>query len=158
MIFLFHWTIKQQLRERLRNKGKQRREKMSANKGTDDMWTTSVQQMKDAILGDNNMRSFFEEFEPKEGEGFAWTQDPQYKRYAAILDDKTGRIHSGSSFAVCLRSVLYEIETERAVNQGDIKVVQGEPVSEGGSSVSSVSGDSEGAEEIQVVTPIESNQ
>lgn len=125
---------------------------MSAKKGTEDMWTKSVRQMKEAILGDNNVRSFFEEFEPKEGEGFAWTQDPTYKRYAAILDDKTGRIHSGSSFATCLRSVLYEIETERAVNQGELVVVQGEPVSGEDSSISSVSGD-EDAEEIQVVTP-----
>ena len=125
---------------------------MSAKNGTEDMWTKSVREMKEAILGDNNMRSFFEEFEPKEGEGFAWTQDPTYKRYAAILDDKTGRIHSGSSFAMCLRSVLYEIETERAVNQGELVVVQGEPVSGEDSSISSVSGD-EDAEEIQVVTP-----
>ena len=97
---------------------------------SNDMWTKHVQEMKEAILSDNNMKSFFEEFEPKEDEGFCWTQDPQYKRFASILDSKTGRIHSGASFATCLRCALFIIEEQRV--QGDLEeiVVIGEHVSE----------------------------
>ena len=124
---------------------------------SDAMWTRSVQQMKDAILEDNNMNAFFRKFEPAEDTGYAWTEDPEYKRYTATLDDKTGRIHSGSSFAMCVRCAVEQI---RADDKGIFApapspspspvVVQGAPISEGDES-----GGSEGSEEIQVVTPIE---
>ena len=106
------------------------------------MWKKHVQEMKEAILSDNNIKSFFEVFEPKEDEGFCWTQDPQYKRFASILDSKTGRIHSGASFAICLRCALFIIKEQRDQrdqmvqgDQGDqrdqeVIVVIGEHVSE----------------------------
>ena len=106
---------------------------------SNDMWKKHVQEMKEAILSDNNIKSFFEEFEPKEDEGFCWTQDPQYKRFASILDSKTGRIHSGTSFAICLRCALFIIEEQGVQrfqeDQGDqrdqeVIVVIGEHVSE----------------------------
>jgi len=113
--------------------------------------------MKDAILGDNNMNAFFRKFEPAEETGYAWTMDPEYKRYTATLDDKTGRIHSGSSFAMCVRCAVEKIRADDkeifapapAPSPSPV-VVQGAPISEGDES-----GGSEGAEEIQVVTPIE---
>ena len=94
---------------------------------SDDMWKKHVREMKEAIISDNNIKSFFEKFEPKEDEGFCWTQDPQYKRFASILDSKTGRIHSGASFATCLRCALFIIEEQR--DQEEIVVI-GEPVAE----------------------------
>jgi hypothetical protein len=130
---------------------------------SDDMWTRSVQQMKAAILGDNNMNAFFRKFEPAEDTGYAWTMDPEYKRYTATLDDKTGRIHSGSSFAMCVRCAVEQIRADDKENfapapvpqpepepEPSPVVVQGAPLSEGDES-----GGSEGSEEIQVVTPIE---
>mgnify|MGYP001132351403 CR=1 FL=1 len=124
---------------------------------SDAMWTKSVQQMKEAILGDNNMNAFFRKFEPAEDEGYAWTMDPEYRRYTATLDDKTDRIHSGSSFAMCVRCAVEQI---RADDKGIFApapspspspvVVQGAPISEGDES-----GGSDGSEGIQVVTPIE---
>ena len=103
---------------------------------SNDMWKKHVREMKEAILSDNNIKSFFKEFEPKEDEGFCWTQDPQYKRFASILDSKTGRIHSGASFATCLRCALFIIEEQRVqrdqMDQRDQEeiVVIGEPVAE----------------------------
>ena len=79
---------------------------------SDDMWTRSVQQMKDAILEDNNMNSFFRKFDPAEDEGYAWTMDPEYRRYTATLDSKTDRIHSGSSFAMCVRCAVEKIRAD----------------------------------------------
>ena len=61
------------------------------------MWKKSVKDMVQAIKSDNNMRDFFMSFEPNESTGYAWTQNEQYKSYSDILDDKTGRVHSGSS-------------------------------------------------------------
>lgn len=76
---------------------------------SDKQWTNAVQKMKDALKSDNNILTFFENFEPREDEGYCWTRNPQYKRYADILDDKTGRVHSGASFSICLRCALSEL-------------------------------------------------
>lgn len=76
---------------------------------SDKQWSQAVQKMKDALRSDNNILSFFENFEPREDEGYCWTRNPQYKRFADILDDKTGRVHSGASFSICLRCALAEL-------------------------------------------------
>lgn len=81
----------------------------------EDMWTKHVQIMKEAILNNNNIRTFFETFEPDKDEGFCWTKNNQYKHYSNILDNKTGRVHSGASFAICLRCALFEIKNEKTV-------------------------------------------
>ena len=131
---------------------------------SDDMWTTSVQQMKDAILGDNNMNTFFRKFDPAEEEGYAWTVDPEYRRYTATLDDKTGRIHSGSSFAMCVRCAVEQIRADDKEIfgpgvPGAPVVVHGEPIYElSGIEEGTEEGKEEGTEEVQVVTPIEQNQ
>ena len=76
---------------------------------SDKQWIQAVQKMKDALQSDNNILSFFENFEPREDEGYCWTRNPQYMRLADILDDKTGRVHSGASFSICLRCALAEL-------------------------------------------------
>tara|TARA_B000000565_G_C23550502_1_gene287387 strand:- start:213 stop:536 length:324 start_codon:yes stop_codon:yes gene_type:complete len=76
---------------------------------SDKQWIQAVQKMKDALRSDNNILSFFENFEPREDEGYCWTRNPQYMRFADILDDKTGRVHSGASFSICLRCALAEL-------------------------------------------------
>jgi hypothetical protein len=79
------------------------------------MWKKSVKDMVQAIKSDNNMRDFFMSFEPNESTGYAWTQNEQYKSYSDILDDKTGRVHSGSSFACCVREAVDSIRSETIV-------------------------------------------
>lgn len=79
------------------------------------MWTNAVNNMIKAIKSDNNMCDFFVSFEPDESTGYAWTQNKQYKSYSDILDDKTGRVHSGSSFACCVREAVYIIRHETIV-------------------------------------------
>ena len=78
---------------------------------SDKQWADAVQKMKDALQSDNNILSFFKNFKPKENEGYCWTRDPQYMRFADILDYKTGRVHSGASFSICLRCALAELST-----------------------------------------------
>lgn len=74
---------------------------------SDTMWTNAVNKMIDAINSDNNIRDFLIQFEPDDNTGYAWTQDPQYKRYSLILDRKTNSTgHSGASFACCLREAI----------------------------------------------------
>tara|TARA_B100001094_G_C18044781_1_gene726833 strand:+ start:663 stop:974 length:312 start_codon:yes stop_codon:yes gene_type:complete len=74
---------------------------------SDTIWNNAVNQMIDAINSDNNIRDYLLQFEPDEQTGYAWSQDPQYKRYALILDQKTNSTgHSGASFACCLREAI----------------------------------------------------
>ena len=70
------------------------------------MWKKSVNDMVNAIQSDNNIKEFLLTFEPDESTGYAWTQNARYKAISDILDDKTGRIHSGASFACCMREAL----------------------------------------------------
>ena len=102
---------------------------------SDKQWADAVQKMKDALQSDNNVLSFFENFEPREDEGYCWTRDPQYKRFADILDDKTGRVHSGASFSICLRCALAELsepilatvvdESEESEESDEVVVLEG---------------------------------
>ena len=70
------------------------------------IWKKSVNDMVNAIQSDNNIRKFLLTFEPDESTGYAWTQDARYKVISNILDDKTGCVHSGASFACCMREAL----------------------------------------------------
>ena len=74
---------------------------------SDTMWNNAINQMVEAINSDNNIKDFFMNFEPDSDRGYAWSQDPQYKYYARILDYKTDSTgHSGASFACCLREAV----------------------------------------------------
>lgn len=79
---------------------------------SDEQWNEHVQKMKDSIVGNEEIYNYLLSFEPKENEGYCWTRDTQYKKYSDILDDATGRIHSGASFSICIRCALEEIKTE----------------------------------------------
>jgi hypothetical protein len=79
---------------------------------SDEQWNTHVKKMKDSIMGNEEIYNYLLSFEPKENEGYCWTRDTQYKKYSDILDDATGRIHSGASFSICIRAALEEIKTE----------------------------------------------
>ena len=87
------------------------------------MWKKSVNDMIQAIKSDNNISEFFMSFEPDESTGYAWTQDKQYRSFSDILDHKTGNVHSGSSFACCVREAVIKIRE-------DIVIVAGQCASE----------------------------
>ena len=94
------------------------------------MWKNSVNDMRRAIKSDNNMHDFFMSFEPSESTGYTWTQDKRYKSYSDILDDKTGRVHSGASFACCVREAVEVIRGEL--------IIIGEEVSESNSDITTL--------------------
>ena len=105
---------------------------------SDTMWNNAVNQMIDAINRDNNIRDFLLHFEPDDNTGYAWTQDPQYKRYALILDRKTNSTgHSGASFACCLREAVDIIrkgiviadEVQSDTDNNDDNIITLEPIS-----------------------------
>lgn len=74
---------------------------------SDAMWNNAVNKMINAINSDNNIRDYLVQFIPDENTGYEWSQDPQYKRYSLILDQKTNSTgHSGASFACCLREAI----------------------------------------------------
>ena len=75
----------------------------------DIMWHNAVKEMISVINSDNNMRDYFMDFIPNESTGYAWTQNIQYKKYSAILDLKTNTVHSGASFACCVREAVEHI-------------------------------------------------
>ena len=79
---------------------------------SDEQWKTHVQKMKDSIMENEEIYNYLLKFEPNENEGYCWTRDTQYKKYSDILDDFTGRIHSGASFSICIRCAIEEIKTE----------------------------------------------
>ena len=76
----------------------------------DAMWKKSVNDMIHAINSDNNIRDFLLSYEPSESTGYTWAQDPQYKEYSDILDQKTGCVHSGASFSCCVRAAVVQIK------------------------------------------------
>ena len=79
---------------------------------SEDKWKENVQKMKDSIMEDKEIYDYLLSFIPNENEGYCWTQDHSYKKISDILDYKTGRIHSGASFSICLRCALDEIKKE----------------------------------------------
>lgn len=84
----------------------------------DTLWNNAVKGMISAIKSDNNMRDYFMDFIPNESTGYAWTQDPQYKKYSAILELKTKLVYvlaaaaGGASFACCIREAVDHIRKE----------------------------------------------
>ena len=78
----------------------------------DTMWKDAVITMKNAIRDNNQVWEFLKTFEPNENEGYCFDMNPQYRHCANYLDNKTGGIHSGASFAVCLRAALEDIHNE----------------------------------------------
>lgn len=74
------------------------------------LWKKSVNDMIHAINSDNNIRDFLLSYEPSESTGYTWSQDPQYKEYSDILDQKTECVHSGASFACCVREAVVHIK------------------------------------------------
>ena len=82
------------------------------------MWTNSVNDMVKAIQSDNNIHDYLLSFEPCGNTGYAWTQDKKYKEYSNYLDTKTGYVHSGASFACCVREAVDIIRDGLVVVQG----------------------------------------
>ena len=79
------------------------------------MWKKSVNDMIQAINSDNNIKDFILSYEPSEYTGYTWSQDPQYKKYSDILDKKTGCVHSGASFACCIREAVVHIKNNNNI-------------------------------------------
>ena len=79
---------------------------------SDEQWRTHVQKMKDSIMENEEIYNYLLKFEPSETEGYCWTRDTQYKKFSDILDDATGRVHSGASFSICIRCAIEEIKRE----------------------------------------------
>ena len=79
---------------------------------SDEQWKNHVQKMKDSIMENEEIYNYLLKFEPNENEGYCWTRDTKYKKYSDILDDATGRVHSGASFSICIRCALEEIKKE----------------------------------------------
>ena len=76
------------------------------------MWENAVKTMRKSILENEDIYKFLMEFEPKDNEGYCWTRVPEYKRISDRLDILTGSIHSGSSFAICLRCVVDDLKND----------------------------------------------
>lgn len=111
---------------------------MTTLKMSDNSWIDAVNQMINAINSDNNIRDFLIEFEPDENTGYTWSQDPQYKHYAKILDRKTNSTgHSGASFSLCLkesidnirRGVVVAEEVQSDTDNNDNNIITLEPIS-----------------------------
>jgi len=88
------------------------------------MWTNSVNDMVKAIQSNNNIHDYLLSFEPCENTGYVWTQDKKYKEYSVYLDQKTGYVHSGASFACCVREAV-------AIIRNGMVIVNGISVEEG---------------------------
>ena len=94
----------------------------------DTMWNNAVKEMISAIKSDNNMRDYFMDFIPNESTGYAWTQDPQYKKYSAILELKTIKTgHSGASFACCVREAVDHIRKDIVIAE-ESTIITLEPI------------------------------
>ena len=78
----------------------------------DIMWTNSVNDMIKAIKSKKDIHDYLLSFEPCEYTGYAWTQDKKYKQFSEYLDKQTGFIHSGASFACCVRESVKIIRDE----------------------------------------------
>lgn len=84
----------------------------------DTMWKKSVNDMVKYIKSDDNIHDYLLSFEPCENTGYAWTKDKKYKEYSNYLDQKTGYVHSGASFACCIREAVDIIRNELVIVQG----------------------------------------
>ena len=84
---------------------------------SDHMWENAVQTMKESILGNESYYDFLLCFEPNENEGYTWTKNTEYKKISDDLDNKTGCIHSGASFSICMRAALQEIKIEKLLDE-----------------------------------------
>lgn len=78
----------------------------------DEMWKNAILNMKEAIKSNNNIYDYLMNFEPDENTGYSFTNDPIYKKYSNYLDSKTGGIHSGASFACCVRQSVQELKNK----------------------------------------------
>lgn len=85
---------------------------------SDTNWANAVNLMITSINSDNNMRDFFVDFIPDDNNGYAWSQNTQYRYYANILDRLTNETgHSGASFACCLRESVNIIRKDIVVSE-----------------------------------------
>ena len=82
------------------------------------MWKKSINDMVKYIKSDDNIHDYLLSFEPCENTGYVWTQDKKYKEYSNYLDKKTGYVHSGASFACCIREAVDIIRNELVIVQG----------------------------------------
>ena len=78
----------------------------------DIMWTNSVNDMIKAIKSKTDIYDYLLSFEPCQYTGYAWTQDKKYKQFSEYLDKQTGFVHSGASFACCVRESVKIIRDE----------------------------------------------
>ena len=87
---------------------------------SDQMWEKAVQKMKESILKNDYFHNYLLSFEPGENEGYTWTQNTEYKSITDELDVKTGGIHSGASFSICLRSAIQEIKIDKLFDEDKV--------------------------------------
>jgi len=81
----------------------------------DIMWKKSVDDMVKSIELNEEIYLYLLSFEPCEYTGYAWTTDNKYKEYSVYLDNKTGCVHSGASFACCVREAVNIIRRKLVV-------------------------------------------
>jgi len=86
---------------------------------SDQMWENAVQSMKDSIL-EKEYYDFLICFKPNKCEGYTWSRNNEYKKISDDLDRKTGGIHSGVSFSICLRVALQEIKIEQLIDNNGV--------------------------------------
>ena len=87
---------------------------------SDQMWENAVQTMKKSILENESYYDFLLCFEPNENEGYTWTKNTEYRKISDDLDRKTGCIHSGASFSICMRAALQEIKIEQLIDNKSV--------------------------------------
>ena len=81
----------------------------------DIMWKKSVDDMVKSIELNEEIYLYLLSFEPCEYTGYAWTTDNKYKEYSVYLDNNTGCVHSGASFACCVREAVNIIRRKLVV-------------------------------------------
>lgn len=67
----------------------------------------SVNNMVNAINSNSEMKTFFMKYEPPDNRGYMFSTDPEFRKFDKLLSemvDSDG--HSGSSYALCLRSAV----------------------------------------------------
>ena len=101
----------------------------------DIMWNNSVNDMIAAIKSRDDIHDYLLSFEPCEYTGYTWTQDEKYKRFSDYLDTKTGCVHSGASFACCVRESVKIIRDE-------LITVKGKPVSDNNENILTITSSS----------------
>lgn len=71
-----------------------------------DMMKQSVQNMKNVIEQDPELKEWFLSWEPDKRTGYLYAREPNLEKLSALVDADG---HSGASFAVCCRMTKKEL-------------------------------------------------